>query len=436
MVNGSLHRTSALSIAVLLLASTLFTGPAFAERSDASSQQRGECFDPTLPVTPEEQRIAEGAPIPQQILEDSRFDRLVEKFERDLCSANHLADAKRVVTKHASRLWRTAVDRAQGKRRDLGPLDRYDDRPLYWARLHMTRALHQWTPDFQIQESDKQDLLKQLEYTSRGIPSIDFPKGKGVKRILVSGFDPYRLEQEFRRSNPSGAAALQLDGLRIQTDDGPAVIQAVIFPVRWRDFEDGIVEDTFAPYLKPGPKRIDLMMTISQGGERKMAIEGYAGRWHTGIDNNLESRSSVIPTVSHWPMPDPLPEFIETTLPVEAMIDADTGPWPVIRNNEVCEWLPPDYEEAVCHENGPTPGSKARSGSGGDYLSNESQYRSNRVRLGLGADDVPGGHLHVAAQAFYPEDRSVYIDPAFQRHRKVTVDQTVNLVKAAARAVK
>src|SRR5690606_40608074 len=131
-----------------------------------------------------------------------------------------------------------------------------------------------------------------------------------------------------------------------------------------------------------------------------------------------------------------LPEFIETTLPVEAMIDADTGPWPVIRNNEVCEWLPPDYEEAVCHENGPTPGSKARSGSGGDYLSNESQYRSNRVRLGLGADDVPGGHLHVAAQEFYPEDRSVYIDPAFQRHRKVTVDQTVNLVKAAARAVK
>lgn len=429
------HRLSAISIAAFLSLSTLFTAPATAEMSNGP-QKGAECFDSTLPVTAEEQRIADGAPIPQQILKDSRFDRFVKEFERDLCSTHNLADAKKAVRKHATLLWRTAVDRAQGRRPDLGDLDRYDDRPLYWARLHMTRSLRQWTPDFSIKESDRQDLLKQLEYASRGITSINFPKGKGVKRILVSGFDPYRLEQEFRRSNPSGAAALQLDGLHVKTDDGLAVIQAVIFPVRWRDFESGIVEDTFAPFLKPGPQRIDLMMTISQGVKRRMAIEGYAGRWHTGIDNNLESRSGVIPTVPHWPMPDPLPEFIETTLPVDAMVEAGTGPWPVFRNNRVCEWQPPDFDESVCHEKGPTPGSKARSGSGGDYLSNESQYRSNRVRLGLGAEDIPGGHLHVAALEFYPEDRSVYIDPAFQNHRKVTVDQTVNLVKAAARAVK
>jgi hypothetical protein len=152
-----------------------------------------------------------------------------------LCSANSLTDAKNVVRKHATLLWRTAVDRAQGRRPDLGDLDPYDDRPLYWARLHMTRALRQWTPDFPVDASDRQDLLKQLEYASRGISSIDFPEGK-VRRVLVSGFDPYRLEREIRRSNPSGAAALQLHGLRVDTDDGPAVIQAVIFPVRWRDF--------------------------------------------------------------------------------------------------------------------------------------------------------------------------------------------------------
>jgi len=167
-----------------------------------------------------------------------------------------------------------------------------------------------------------------------------------------------------------------------------------------------------------------------------MAIEGYAGRWHTGVDNEMESRSSVIPTVSHWPMPDPLPEFIETALPVEAMVEAQTGPWPVFRNDQVCEWLPPTFDEVGCHENGPTPGSRAQSGGGGNYLSNESQYRSNRVRLGLGAFDVPGGHLHIAALEFYPEDRTVYIDPAFQHHRAVTVDQTGEEVKAATRAVK
>src|SRR5690606_14678116 len=107
------------------------------------------------------QRIADGAPIPQQILKDSRFDRVVTAFERELCSARSAADAKKAVKKHAAQLWRTAVDRAQGRRHDLGDLDPYDDRPLYWARLHMTRALRQWTPGFPIKASDKGELLKQ-----------------------------------------------------------------------------------------------------------------------------------------------------------------------------------------------------------------------------------------------------------------------------------
>ena len=166
-----------------------------------------------------------------------------------------------------------------------------------------------------------------------------------------------------------------------------------------------------------------------------MAIEGYAGRWHTGRDNDMQTRSEQTPVVGHWPMPAELPEFIETTLPYQDMIEAGTGPWRVHRNDRICEWLPSENRQ-VCHEDGPTPGAEARSGGGGAYLSNESQYRSNRVRLGLGATDIPGGHLHIASLEFYPEDPSIYIDEAFQHHRKVTVDQTVELVKAAARAVK
>ncbi|MDA8354374.1 MAG: pyroglutamyl peptidase [Firmicutes bacterium] len=394
------------------------------------------CTNPDAPITPEEERIEDGAPIPGRILKDSRFDQYVKAFERDLCQAPDVNTAKKLIPVHGSRLWQTAVDRAQGKCPDLGALDRYDDRPLYWARLHMTRTLRQWDPEFKLTESQKKTLIQELEYTTRGIRSIDFPKGDDVRRVLVSGFDPYRLEHEFRRSNPSGAAALQLDGKRIMTEEGPAVIQSALFPVRWQDFEEGIVEDTFGPYLKKGPERIDLMMTISQGRQRQMDIEGFAGRWHTGTDNNEETRDEEIPMVSRWPMPSPLPEFIETTLPVQAMIDADTGPWPVQRNDEVCEWLPPDFEDPyTCHDGGPTPGSKAQAGGGGNYLSNESQYRSNRLRVGLGAEDIPGGHLHNAALEFYPEDPSIYIDPKFREHRQVTVDQTVALVEAAARAL-
>lgn len=418
-------------ISIIVGAIVFFILAAFPSAVPAKANDDG-CFDTSTPVTPEEQRIEEGAPIPQQILSDSHFDHDVDEFMDELCTAESVDTAKDLVKDHGTQLWEKAVQQAQGKGFE-SDLDRYDDRPLYWARLHMTRAIRQWTPDFHVTKSDRADLLKELEYTSRGITAIDFPSDQNVKKILVSGFDPYQLQNEPRRSNPSGAIALQLDGLQVRTDDGPAVIQAVNFPVRWKDFEDGIVEDTFAPYLKrDAGQRIDLMMTISQGGPRQMAIEGYAGRWHTGVDNLMESRSGVTPPVDNWPMPDPLPEFIETTLPWDTMVNAETGPWPVFRNDTICELLPPDFSERVCHDNGPTPGAKARSGGGGAYLSNESQYRSNRVRIGVGAFDIPGGHLHVAAQEYYPEDPDIYITPEFKDHRKATVDQAVELVKAAA----
>ena len=82
----------------------------------------------------------------------------------------------------------------------------------------------------------------------------------------------------------------------------------------------------------------------------------------------------------------------------------------------------------------PAPGSQAHSGGGGNYLSNESMYRSNRLRLALGATGVPGGHLHISALV-YPADRAAVIDPAFAADRAQTIEQTVALVKAAGAAV-
>lgn len=428
-VNGSLFN---FKVIFVIFVSLIFLA-VFSTKAHAGENN---CFDIEMPITPEEQRIDEGAPIPQNILEDSNFQRYVDEFIEDLCSAPNLENAENKIKKNGTQLFENAVKQAQGQGADP-KLDRYDDRPLYWARLHMVRALRQWTPSFSLSEDERDGLIKELEYTSRGITSVDFPNGNGVKRILVSGFDPFQLQNEFRRSNPSGASALQLDGLKVNTANGPAHIQAVILPVRWQDFDDGMVEDAFAPFLAKDAKgRLDMLMTISQGRARQMDIEEFAGRWQSGVDNEMASRLGVVPPVDHWPMPSELPEFIETTLPYEEMINANTGPWKVQLNKQICEVLPPEFTNRTCHTNGPTPGAEARSGGGGAYLSNESQYRSNRVRLGLGADDVAGGHLHIASLEFYPKDKSVYIDPAFQNHRTVTVDQTVELVKAAAHALK
>ena len=82
----------------------------------------------------------------------------------------------------------------------------------------------------------------------------------------------------------------------------------------------------------------------------------------------------------------------------------------------------------------PSPGSTAAAGTGGDYLSNESMYRSNRLRQGLHAWDVPGGHLHISALE-HPADPTLLTDAAFEADRRAIVDQTVALVTAAASAV-
>ena len=144
----------------------------------------------------------------------------------------------------------------------------------------------------------------------------------------------------------------------------------------------------------------------------------------------------MIPENAAWPMPQPPPEFIETTLPHEAMVAAGTGPFPVQLNPQICEWAAGHHARAdrACHAGPPTPGWRAYSGGGGNYLSNESQYRSNRVRIGLGALDVPGGHLHTPPQT-YAADRTVLLDDEMRQRRHDIADQAVALVKAAARAV-
>jgi len=423
--------------AVATLAAALTAVP---PSSAGGTPPRSDCYDTSLPTTVEESRLsvrtAPGRqPASDQLLRAGGFDRFADDFDTRLCRAKGLAAAERTAARHGTRLWRTAVDRAQGRRPDLGTIDAYDDRPLYWAHLRATHALRQWAPaGVELTASERAGLVTSFVEAARGLTSTSFPRGKDVTRVLVSGFDPYTLETEPRRSNPSGVTALQLDGRRFQTPAGPVAIETVVFPVTWSGFDAGIVEDAFGPHLRAGStQRADLITTISQGSA--FNIEQWAGRWRGGSpDNNNEGEPEVIPPNDEWPMPAPA-EFIETTLPHEAMTSAGTGPFPVQLNPRICEW-PADGtpEDRVCHDGPPTPGWRAYSGGGGNYLSNESQYRSNRVRIGLGALDVPGGHLHTPPQT-YAADRTVLLDDQMRRLRHDIADQAVALVRTAARAV-
>jgi pyrrolidone-carboxylate peptidase len=397
------------------------------------------CFDPARPGTYEESRIETpalpgGTRVPYQLVTAGGFTSYPEKLRKALCRAPSLAAAKRILQRQGADLWHTAVARAQGRIR-IGTIERYDDRPLYWTRLMGTRDIRRWAPRFAVSDAERAGLLKTYEYAARGISSTSF--GRGVTRVLISGFDPYQLNNEIRRSNPSGASALQLDGLTYRSGGRTIRVQAVVLPVTWSGFDTGIVEDAFGPHLtRHARERADLIMTISQGNRGVMNIEQWAGAWRGGSpDNNNEGEAELIPPAPRWPQPSPTPEFIQTSLPYQAMIDAGTGPWPTALNPQICEWAAGTRPAGpvTCTAGGPSAGGQAQSGGGGTYLSNESMYRSNRLRLQLGATDIPGGHLHISALV-YPADPLVLIDDTFAADRAATIKQTVALVKAAGAA--
>ncbi|HEY0484621.1 MAG TPA: hypothetical protein VGD72_00040 [Mycobacteriales bacterium] len=431
---GTLRAAAATALAVALLSVSL--AGAHAGESPAAS-----CLTVDAPLQVEEQRLGlplpgGGAPAAERFVAAAGFDGLVRDFTGELCAATSAEAARRVASTNGQRLWDTAVARAQGIRR-LGTIDRYDDRPLYWARLSMTRALRRWAAPFPVTPTQRNALVRILDRASRGISSVRWPAVPGAERVMISGFDTYSLDASLRNSNPSGATALQLDGRTLPTPHGPVTVQAVVFPVNWTDFDQGIVEDSFGPVLAPGPNRADLIMTISQTSRGRTDIEKWAANARGGApDNNRAMLFGAISRPSHWPQPADSPDWIHTTLPYRAMIAAGTGPWPVVLHDGICEWPAgtfPDPAAVRCRPD-PTPGSTAASGPGGSYLSNESMYRSNRLRLGFGLRDFPGGHLHISALV-YPAEANALTDPAFEADRRAVVDQAVALVTAAGAAV-
>lgn len=399
---------------LLVLAGTAL--PASATPADAART-------PTA-TTVEEQRLDRAAP--REILRRSGFDALAPRFERALRGSDGHAQAERTVTRHASALWRRAVDRAQGRGPATGDLSRGDDRPLYWARLALIRELRAWTPRFALAEEQRRALHTALEASSRGQDDLRFP-GHRVKRVLVTGFDPFTLDRDIRIGNPSGASALALDGTLVRTAEGPARIETVVFPVRWADFAEGTVERVLARQLP----HLDLFTTVSQGRQGRFDVERTNGAWRGGFpDNENAASTGTVPVAD----PGSQPQWTTTTLPYRQLTEAETGRFPVYDNTEVTE-IPAGGTQPVTRPDGPTPGAASRAGGGGDYLSNEIAYRATLLRDRLGLPKLPGGHLHTPVLRFGAENTNpqtgTVTDPDFERNRADIVSQVRKLVKTA-----
>ena len=341
-------------------------------------------------LTVEELRIEKASKAMPKVL--SAFSDEVNQFEKQWQAATSYQQASDLIDDYAKQLWRDAKAR-------IIKTNSFDDRELYWARLLSSKIIRTSKPQFAMTDSEQTALLTMLENGSRGRTDLDYSK-KTDKRILITGFDPFLLDRNINQSNPSGVAALLLDGQVINYNGISAEINTVMVPVRYEDFDQGIIESLLAPYY--ALNNVDMIATISMGS-KDFDLERFPGKRRsvTAPDNAniVYGGTATAPKISSLnDRPLPGNEFVTFSLPVKQMQKAK-GPFPINDNHKVVT-LEKAFEPKSLKE---LEGATAVKGGGGGYLSNEISYRSIRLRDELNSD-IPTGHIHTPRiQQFEPE---------------------------------
>ena len=234
------------------------------------------------------------------------------------------------------------------------------------------------------------EVIQLFEEKSRNYTGIDFSKApKGSKKVLITGFDPFILNQfnhpdnksfsNILQSNPSGIVALAL----ANSDKLGAFIQTMAVPVRYTDFDrsqdnakgqgEGIIEK----YIKPFINQVDMIITISQYLENENVIDMFGTSRRGGFNDNMDfvrkNGSQAISTELEW---------IQTTLPKTfANANGVKINWKFDRIEHI-ENTYPNKEESLSND------------SGGDYLSNEIFYRVGKLRSEI-RPKLATGHFHI-----------------------------------------
>lgn len=337
-----------------------------------------------------------------------------ETFHTELTNTSPAAaPSDSVLETKGDELWRLANTLVQ-------TVKKKDDRPLYWARLKTIAALR----SYYRRNNLGQPNVKAFELPSRGLSKDGILRFDGAppdaRKVIVTGFDPFELPFHPDQSNPSGLVALELNATRVEQLQPTAFVRAAIFPVRYADFDGGIVETAVRPNLGS----IVLLMTCSRGGSNYYDVERFAckHRLQNIPDNDLKEAVSIVPGAE---------EFLESTLPYERVITFDqttrrlAGPngtdTPFVtdqsykttsgsgnrargqfRTGTVVpgSFRPEPIDEGTVHEDAAwvkksdAPVGTSLEGSGGSYLSNEIFYRTARERDAV-RPTLASGHFHL-----------------------------------------
>jgi pyrrolidone-carboxylate peptidase len=234
--------------------------------------------------------------------------------------------------------------------------------------------------------------------------------------VLVTGFDPFG----GGNSNPSGILAQRLDGMTLQYgSDDVAIVEGVTFPVRYNEFDKGMVEEFAGPLLNDPEQNIFMVMTISlYGSNNHVHLDRFASRNRAGHADNSGVQSTTDPEVLPALGSGGDPQFIESRFPLrEMLVDPNMPANVAVRqdgsyrdaNGDLQTYdggddtvTPAEYREFA---NGnttqdplppiPSGDITANEGPGGDYLSNEIFYRMSMLTRAVDGRNIPNIHLHI-----------------------------------------
>ena len=267
---------------------------------------------------------------------------------------------------------------------------RLDDRLLYWGRLQTLAQIRKRAAEAAVTAADLARCLTKFELASRGHANLEWLPDH--YRVLVSGFDPFLLDENIAQSNPSGYAALRLDDQILKPAAGaPMHVRTVTLPVRFLDFDQGVLESLLEPLL--AEQAIDAFVSISMGRDQ-FDLERFPGRRRSAsaLDNNNSSSGGIevapiIPSLKGLPLVGD--EFLEFSLPASRMTRV-IGRWKVRDNRQITTVEGGTFAAKSLQQ---LDGQVAVRGSGGGYLSNEVAYRALNLRQRMRSQIVMG-HIH------------------------------------------
>jgi hypothetical protein len=252
----------------------------------------------------------------------------VKTFQDALNRATTPDEVRALVKEHGEKLWKEATERARedferyetakqnGLPYPLRPGDgaKTDDRPLYWARLEMESAVRDWARDKGQDATLRDEMISSFDRASRGMTTSGFPPG--VKGIFISGFDLFGTGSDIKLGhNPSGAAAMALDGYEFTANGERYQIQAVMMPVRHQEFRDGTVQEVIDVLKGPNPPVAFFSFSLDKGANEIELEETYGRTFGAHADNNNVINTDPMPGVTNA-------ESLSTNMPAAKLIGA------------------------------------------------------------------------------------------------------------------